>query len=127
MKQNLEGVIVKTLLNLGISPNIKGYRYLRDSIFICVTSDNKNLSFNKDIYMRIAKEYNTTEASMERAVRHAIKTGWHRHNDDLAELIFMNTLQSTNDVPTNSVFIYTVSEWIRVNIQYSEENGSSII
>lgn len=77
--------------------------------------------------MRIAKEYNTTEASIERAVRHAIKTGWHRHNDDLAELIFMNTLQSTNDVPTNSVFIYTVSEWIRVNIQYSEENGSSII
>ena len=37
----------------------------------------------------------------------------------------MNTLQSTNDVPTNSVFIYTVAEWIRVNMKEKEENGSS--
>lgn len=125
MKQKIEGEIVKTLLNLGIAPNTKGYRYLRDSIYICVTSEEKNLSFNKDIYVRIAKEYNTSEASIERAVRHAIKTGWHRHNDALAELIFMNTLQSTNDVPTNSVFIYTVAEWIRITIKENEENGSS--
>ena len=125
MKQSVEGVIVKTLLNLGISPNIKGYRYLREGFFICVTSDNKNISFNKDIYMRIAKEYNTTEASIERAVRHAIKTGWHRHNNDLAELIFMNTLQSTNDIPTNSVFISTVAEWIRITMKENEEDSSS--
>ncbi|WP_082316741.1 sporulation initiation factor Spo0A C-terminal domain-containing protein [Ruminococcus flavefaciens] len=52
---------------------------------------------------------------MERAVRHVIKSGWYRHNTKIADNIFMNTLQSEKDIPTNSVFISTVAEWIRVN------------
>ena len=34
MTNKLESVIVKLLLNFGISPNTKGYHYLRDCIFI---------------------------------------------------------------------------------------------
>jgi len=115
MKYNVEAVIVKTLLNLGISPNTKGYHYLRDGILICVTSEEHKPTFSKEIYSQLAKSYNTSECSVERAVRHAIKSGWYRHNEELAGVIFMNTLQSANDVPTNSVFITTVAEWIRVN------------
>ena len=114
MKEKIKAIVVKTLLNLGISPNTKGYRYLRDGIIICTTYDSKIALTNKFIYAQLAKEYNTTEASIERAVRHAIKSGWHRHKNGFAELIFMNTLQIINDIPTNSVFIYTVSEWIRI-------------
>lgn len=76
---------------------------------------------NKLLYTKLAEEYKTTEASIERAVRHAIKSGWYRHNEELAERIFMNTLQSTNDVPSNSVFIYTVSEWIRITLSNDED------
>ena len=119
MKENIESIVVKTLLNLGISPNTKGYRYLRDGIIMCTTYDNKVLLSNKKIYTQLAAEYNTTEASIERAVRHAIKSGWHRHKEGFAELIFMNTLQSINDIPTNSVFIYTVSECAFVNKKLS--------
>lgn len=115
MKNNIEALIVKTLLNLGISPNTKGYHYLRDSILICVMSEDHKPAFSKDLYSQLAKTYNTSECSVERAVRHAIKSGWYRHNAELAEVIFMNTLQSANDIPTNSVFISTVSEWIRLN------------
>jgi len=104
MKEKIKAIVVKTLLNLGISPNTKGYRYLRDGIIICTTYDSKVALTNKFIYAQLAKEYNTTEASIERAVRHAIKSGWHRHKNGFAELIFMNTLQSINDIPTNSVF-----------------------
>lgn len=118
MNQEIEAIIVKTLLDLGISPNTKGYHYLRDGILICVTSPSKATLFNKEIYSMLAKSYNTTECSEERAVRHAITSGWYRHNPVLAESIFLNTLQSENDVPTNSVFISTISEWIR--IKYSE-------
>ena len=38
MTNKLESIIVKLLLNFGISPNTKGYHYLRDCIFICVTT-----------------------------------------------------------------------------------------
>lgn len=106
---------VKTLLNLGVTPNTKGYYYLRDIIYICVTSDEHITNFSKTLYAKLADKYHTSECSIERAVRHAIKSGWYRHNEELSEKIFMSTLQSTNDIPTNSVFISTVSEWIRIN------------
>ena len=112
---NVLATIVKTLLNLGISPNTKGYHYLRDVILICVTSEEHITTFSKTLYAKLAEKYHSSECSIERAVRHSIKSGWYRHNEELAGTIFMNTLQSTNDVPTNSVFISTVSEWIRVN------------
>ena len=115
MNNNIEALIVKTLLNLGISPNTKGYHYLRDGILIYVMSEEHKPAFSKDLYSQLAETYNTSECSVERAVRHAIKSGWYRHNVELAEVIFMNTLQSANDIPSNSVFISTVSEWIRLN------------
>lgn len=115
MKNNVVTIIVKTLLNLGISPNTKGYHYLRDCILICVTSESNLTVFSKDLYSKLAENYHTTECSIERAVRHAIKSGWYRHNEELAEVIFMNTLQSQNDIPTNSVFISNISEWIKIN------------
>ena len=114
---NIVAIIVQTLPNLGISPNTKGYHYLRDVIFICVTSDEHITTFSKMLYAKLADKYHTSECSIERAVRHAIKSGWYRHNEELAEMIFMKTLQSTNDIPTNSVFISTVSEWIRVHYE----------
>ena len=116
---NVRAIIVTILLNLGISPNTKGYHYLREVILICVTTNEHVTTFSKTLYAKLAEEYNTSECSVERAVRHAIKSGWYRHNEELAEKIFINTLQSTNDIPTNSVFISTVSEWIKIN--YSDE------
>ena len=115
MSKSIEAINIKTLLNLGISPNTKGYHYLRDGILICVTSEERMPAISKKLYSKLAENYNTSECSVERAVRHAIKSGWYRHNAELAEVIFMNTLQSVNDIPTNTVFISTVSEWIRVN------------
>lgn len=115
MEKNVVAIIVQILLNLGISPNTKGYYYLRKGILICVTSSTRITALNKIIYPHIAEHYSTSESSVERAVRHSIKSGWYRHDQKLAEKIFMNTLQSINDVPTNSVFITTIAEWIKVN------------
>lgn len=122
MKKTVEAIVVATLLNLGISPNTKGYHYLRDVILFCIGSEENAAAFNKNLYLKIAEAYNTSPCSVERAVRHAIKSGWYRHNQELAEKIFMNTFQSENDIPTNSVFISTISEWIRVNITELLEN-----
>ncbi|MBR5682627.1 MAG: sporulation initiation factor Spo0A C-terminal domain-containing protein [Ruminococcus sp.] len=111
----LATIIVKLLLNFGISPNTKGYHYLRDCIYICVTTKEPINALTKMLYAKMAENYHTTECSVERAVRHAIKSGWYRHNTELAEKIFVNVLQGVTDIPTNSVFISTISEWIRVN------------
>lgn len=118
MGNNVEAIIVRTLFNLGISPNTKGYHYLREVILCCVKNDGAVKAFNKELYSEIAEEHNTSVCSVERAVRHAIKSGWYRHDEKLAEEIFMNTLQSSSDIPTNSVFISAITEWIRVNFTH---------
>ena len=51
---NVLATIVKTLLNLGISPNTKGYHYLRDVILICVTSEEHITTFSKTLYAKLA-------------------------------------------------------------------------
>lgn len=123
MNKSVEAIVVKTLFNLGISPNTKGYHYLRRVILSCVMSDGAPKTVNKELYSEIAEKYHTSVCSVERAVRHAIKSGWYRHDEKIAKKIFMNTLQSPSDIPTNSVFISAISEWIRVNLSdLLEEN-----
>ena len=113
--KSVVAIIVKILLNLGISPNTKGYYYLRDLILICVTSDEQITICSRILDAKLAAKYYASECSIERAVRHAIKSGWYRHSEECAEMVFVNSLQSSNDIPTNSVFITAVSEWIRIN------------
>ena len=89
--------------------------YTEFGIDSCVTTKEPINALTKMLYATIAANYHTTECSVERAVRHAIKSGWYRHNAELADTIFLNVLQCSSDIPTNSVFISTLSEWIRVN------------
>ena len=110
---SLETIVVNTIMDLGISPSTKGYHYLKDGIMLCLATDDK-MPTNKQIYTQLAEMYSSSESAVERAIRHAVKSGWPRHSDNLAYMIFKHTLQSKFDVPTNSVFFTTVSEWIRV-------------
>jgi two-component system response regulator (stage 0 sporulation protein A) len=54
---NVVAIIVKTLLNLGIAPNTKGYHYLRDVIFMCVTLNEHITNFSKTLYAKLADKY----------------------------------------------------------------------
>lgn len=120
MDINIEKEIVRVLLALGISPSIKGYRYLVNAIYYCDCDNIPNISFSKDVYPRIAKMFNTSIASVERAIRHAINTGWCRHDHEVSDRIFGNTIYNHKDTPSNAVFISAVAEWIRLN--YGKNN-----
>ncbi|OPZ21625.1 MAG: Stage 0 sporulation protein A [Firmicutes bacterium ADurb.BinA205] len=115
MDNKLEKEIVKILFDLGISPSIKGYRYLVYAVYYCHCITLPNISFSKDIYPRIAEHFETTASSVERAIRHAINTGWCRHDHEASARIFGNTIYSDIDIPSNAVFISAVAEWIRLN------------
>ncbi|MBR1823351.1 MAG: sporulation initiation factor Spo0A C-terminal domain-containing protein [Ruminococcus sp.] len=116
MKKNIETKIARSLLSLGISPGIKGFRYLIKAISLCVSNDMPRGSFSKDIYPKIAKSYRTSSSSVERAVRHAISTGWARHDQKICTSIFGNSISGETESPSNVVFISAVSEWLRLHL-----------
>ena len=61
---------VDIVLNkLNISTSKAGYRYWKDAIFICIVESSCSVSICNDIYPAIARKYNKTEVSVERAMR----------------------------------------------------------
>ena len=66
------------------------------------------------MYPEIAVKYNTTSSRVERAIRHAIEISWNRGDYDLMEDLFGNSVDVDRSKPTNSEFIATLADKLRL-------------
>ena len=105
--------ISKLLHQLGIPSHIKGYTYIRDSVFIFYQHNDIYGGITKEIYPEIAIRYSTTASRVERAIRHAIEVSWSRGDYDLMEEIFGNSVAFDRAKPTNAEFIATLADRLR--------------
>ncbi len=105
--------ISKLLHQLGIPSNIRGYTYIRESVFIFYKNSDAYRGITKEIYPEIAIRHATTATRVERAIRHAIEVSWNRGDYDLMEEIFGNSVAYDRAKPTNSEFIATIADRLR--------------
>lgn len=105
---DLAGQISKLLKQLGITPNLKGYLYLRQAIEMGVRDPSVFDGITKRLYPYIAEQNHTTSTSVERTIRHAIDTVWNKGNK---ELFWSITQTCTLERPTNSQFIIQLAEY----------------
>jgi len=112
---NIQISITKILHELGIPSHIKGYQYIRDGV--CMIFENPNMigGITKELYPELASKFDTTVSRVERAIRHAIEVSWNRGNWDLMEEIFGNSVDIDRAKPTNSEFIVTVADKLRLD------------
>lgn len=104
--------IYDVLHKFGISRNLKGYKYIEDSInYIC---EDNNL-FIKDIYVKLSKINNTSPFSIERAIRNAIETGSRKGDTNYYEKVFGYTIDYDKAKPTNKQFLFTLYEYLHNN------------
>ena len=113
-KNNLQISITKILHELGVPSHIKGYQYIREGISIIYDNPDVIGGITKELYPDIAKKYETTVSRVERAIRHAIEVSWNRGNWDLMEEIFGHSVDIDKAKPTNSEFIVTVADKLRL-------------
>jgi len=111
---NLQISITKTLHELGVPSHIKGYQYIREGITIVYENPEIVGGITKELYPEIAKRYNSTVSRVERAIRHAIEVSWNRGNWDLMEEIFGHSVDIDKAKPTNSEFIVTIADKLRL-------------
>ena len=111
---NLQLSITKILHELGIPSHIKGYQYIREGISIIYTKPQKIGGITKKLYPEIADKFGTTNSRVERAIRHAIEVSWNRGNWDLMEEIFGHSVDIDKAKPTNSEFIVTIADKLRL-------------
>ena len=111
---NLQIAITKVLHELGVPSHIKGYSYIRNSIMEVFLNPSLVGGITKELYPKIADDFNTTVSRVERAIRHAIEVSWNRGNWDLMQEIFGYSVDIDRAKPTNSEFIITVADKLRL-------------
>jgi two-component system response regulator (stage 0 sporulation protein A) len=111
---NLNERISSTLQNIGMTCNLKGYRYVRTAIAM-VYEDNSLLGLvTRELYPSIARQYGTTSSRVERAIRHAVETAWNKGNRIFVDSLFKGTISYNKSKPTNSEFIALLADELKL-------------
>lgn len=106
--------VTKLLHSLGVPSHIKGYTYIRESILKMYEDPDLIGAITKELYPAIAEKYDTTSSRVERAIRHAIEISWNRGDYDLMDEIFGHSVDFDKSKPTNSEFIATIADKLRM-------------
>lgn len=112
----LEIKITKMLHALGIPSHIKGYQYIREGILLMYKNPYIIGGITKELYPEVAQKYHTTASRVERAIRHAIEVSWNRGDYEYMEELFGHSVDYDRAKPTNSEFIATVADKLKLEV-----------
>jgi len=112
---NIQMSITKILHELGVPSHIKGYQYIREGVSIIFDNPDMIGGITKELYPELAMKFSTTVSRVERAIRHAIEVSWNRGDWDLMEEIFGHSVDIDKAKPTNSEFMVTVADKLRLD------------
>ena len=118
---NLQISITKMLHELGMPSHIKGYQYIREGITMIYNDPNIIGGITKELYPELASKFDTTVSRVERAIRHAIEVSWNRGNWDYMEELFGHSVDIDKAKPTNSEFIVTVADKLRLEFSKQKD------
>ena len=107
--------VTDLLHELGIPSHIKGYQYIRTAILMVYDNPGFIGGITKELYPDISIRFNTSIQRVERAIRHAIEVAWLRGDIDLMEKIFGHSVDIDRAKPTNSEFIVTIADKLRLS------------
>ena len=109
---SLEWRIADILRNIGVSANLRGYKYLKYAIQLAIENPNVLNGITKNLYPDVAKHFQSDSSKVERGMRHAIDVAWLRGDVDIQQVIFGNSVNLKTGKPTNSEFIAGVAEYL---------------
>lgn len=115
-EKKVEQMISHMMLDMGVPAHLKGYRYVRSAVFMAEEDMKVVGSVTKLLYPEIAKQYNTTDGKVERAIRNAIEISWLRGNKKTFEILFGYCVESGQGRPTNSEYIAVIADTIRIQL-----------
>lgn len=111
-RKDMENIISKKLIGLGIPTRLKGYKYMLAAIEQVLEDETSLEGVTKILYPDVAKKYNSTPQRVEKAIRHAIEVAW---TDNGVELRREFRDRKENKRPTNSEFISRISTYIKMS------------
>ena len=95
------------MVKCGFHARQKGYRYLREAVWIAYQEPEYLASVTKRLYPEVAKRFNTTDKQVERAIRNAIETAWIKGKPETLQAVFGENYGDEAKRPTNTEVIRT--------------------
>ncbi len=105
--------IDRVLCDLGVPDHLLGYRYLQAAITRAVEEPEAVHCLTGLLYPTVARRYGTTAQLVERAIRHAVESGWSRCDERMRELYFGGKIRPGRQKPTNAEFIARIATIVR--------------
>lgn len=112
-KDDISVQIDRALSDLGVPDHLLGYRYLQAAITQAVAEPESVHSVTSLLYPRVARRYGTTAQLVERAIRHAVESGWSRCDEHMRQLYFGSKIRPGRQKPTNAEFIARIANIVR--------------
>ena len=106
-----EKLVCELLKSICVTPNLTGYEYIKDALSYLEDHPGK-ISLNKELYPAIAKQHNTSNASVERCLRTCINKISEYADTDILEDIFGSIIQ--NKPLTNKWLIYGLHDYLKI-------------
>ena len=107
--------ISEKLLNLGFTTKLKGFVYANEAIYIYLNSSIADYNF-KDVLSSIAQKYSITAKSVNSAIKTSIESAWCGNELNTYHELFCCSYIKSDYPPTNSEFIATMAETIKLNL-----------
>ena len=106
-----EEVIYRHLVNLGVPTEMRGYKYIKAAVMLCLQNGEYIHSTTTMLYPEIANQYETTPAAVERNIRRAIEHVCGSTPRKVLKEYFGN---AQGDKLTNRRFIAGLVEYIKM-------------
>lgn len=90
---------------LGFQARQRGYRYLREAVWIAYREPAALAAVTKCIYPEVARHFGTSDKQVERAIRNAVESAWLRGSADIRREIFGEAYADATVRPTNTEVI----------------------
>ena len=105
--------IDRALSDLGVPDHLLGYAYLQAAISMVVKQPESAYAITGCVYPGVAMRFGTTAQLVERAIRHAVESGWSRCSHTMREMYFGGKIRPGRQRPTNAEFIARIANIVR--------------
>lgn len=104
-RKTIDGKISKILVELGVKPSAKGFKYLKSSIKLAIEDPSSIEYITKILYIKLAKQFHVSPSSFERGMRLAIKK---LPDTECRSIVFSSNM----DHYTNKDFILHIANFL---------------
>ena len=108
--RNLEQIVTVLINNIGITPNLAGYRILRDAVMLLVNEPAAMKSISKFVYPVLAEKNKMTSRNIDRAIRCAINSARNKLKNDNDCGKITSIFSGTEKCPGNSLVLRVLAE-----------------